>query len=207
MTLFLGFDPGGLRSFGCAAFHVDEGILTCATVSSVDEAMAFALRFGAPLGCGIDTLLYWQSTPSGWRGADRYLRQRYPHCAKSVVSSNGLYGSMSVQGAILAARLRQLWQSMLLTETHPKVLWRGALGHQEYPRDSAGFRSALSGLLGAHIRQDVQDEHQFDAALSAWSALKVSNGDWTLDLSTIAEPRQITANIGLVLPVVYGWPA
>ena len=53
--------------------------------------------YGAtPAAAGIDTLLYWETGKSGWRSADRLLRQAYPAVEKSVISPNALYGAMAI---------------------------------------------------------------------------------------------------------------
>lgn len=208
--MYFGFDPGGIGAFGCALLDSANSSLSCATVLSVDEAVCWARRsiHEAPIAAGIDTLLFWQSTKSGWRGADQYLRRKYPECRNSVVSSNGLYGSMSVQGAVLAARLRQVWPEIGLTETHPKVLWH-SLNGSSYPRiwSEQGGLVVQEWLAKAKLKHcEISDDHQFDAALSAWAAYSGFSGAWVRDLFIETAEGQQAENVSLVPDVKYMWP-
>lgn len=206
--IYLGFDPGGSKGFGAALYDAERASVYGATVSSVDEAMVWAIGECAeqPVAAGIDTLLFWQSTPSGWRGADEHLRRQYPACRNSVVCSNGLYGSMSVQGAVLAGRLRERWPQILLTETHPKVLWSALKIDREYPRKLGDSDALERWTQFAGLNLTVTDEHQFDAALSAWAAERGSNGIWLRDLTALRAEKQTGENISVVNDVHYFWP-
>ena len=200
---FIGFDPGGATSgFGCAILQGERS--TCATVDSVDGAMRWAAEAcggTTPAAAGIDTLLFWQTTPSGWRGADEYLRRRYPGSRSSVLCSNGLYGSMSVQGATLALRLRELWPDVVLTETHPKVLWAHLDTGFDYPRNPRTDVGAVGWLERATgTALEVENEHEFDAALSAWAAIQGYEGAWTRDLALERASEQTGDNVRLVSP-------
>lgn len=206
--IYLGFDPGGLKGFGVSIYDAANLSMKCATVSSVDEAAEWAMRSSAdtPVAAGIDTLLFWQSTPSGWRGADEFLRAKYPECRNSVISANGLYGSMSVQGAVLAGRLRQIWPGIFLTETHPKVLWTALRFNRPYPRNLADKRAIDEWVDRAQLSDlDFADDHQLDAALSAWAAEKGHSGAWPRDLSEIRAAKQQAENISVVPDVRYCW--
>jgi hypothetical protein len=208
-VIYLGFDPGGLKGFGVALYDAASHSIDCATVSSVDEAVAWVTAevSSAPVAAGIDTLLFWQSTPSGWRGADEFLRSRYPECRNSVVSANGLYGSMSVQGAVLAGRLRQAWPSIFLTETHPKVLWTALGLGRRYPRGLVDQRAAVEWSEYARVlKLNIVDDHQLDAALSAWAAERGHSGAWPRDLTQIPARHQRSENISVVSDVRYCWP-
>lgn len=206
--IFLGFDPGGGSSFGC--WIVSDRKIEGGTVGSVDEAIDWTRRVCAdfkPAAAGIDTLLFWQTTPSGWRGADEYLRRRYPLRRNSVLCSNGLYGSMAVQGATLAMRLRTLWPDLYLTETHPKVLWEHLATGCTYPREPERNHGAIVWLSGACGHQiHVRNEHEFDAALSAWAAREGYNGVWAHDLALERASQQRGENVQLVPDVHYVWP-
>jgi hypothetical protein len=121
--VYLGFDPGGDRGFGVAILHGTYA--RAATVSAVSEAIDWALKqcgTNEPMAAGIDTLLHWSDGPGGWRPADQKLRIAYSEVRASVLSSNGLYGSMGIGGMALALRLRERWPKILLNETHPKVV-------------------------------------------------------------------------------------
>nr|WP_298746281.1 DUF429 domain-containing protein [uncultured Brevundimonas sp.] len=204
----LGFDPGGGDGFGCAVM-TDESS-TSATTGSVDEAVDWVvteLNGRRPDGAGIDTLLFWQTTRSGWRGADEYLRARFPARRNSVLCSNGLYGSMAVQGATLAVRLRELWPNLFLTETHPKVLWEHLAGGIPYPRQPTLSHPGVVWLTEA-LEAEIHpaNEHEFDALLSGWAADRACRGMWKLDLATIQARNQRSPNVSLVEDVHYYWP-
>lgn len=205
---FIGFDPGGAGGFGCAVLR--GGRSACATVDSVDAAVRWATgacEGSTPAAAGIDTLLFWQTTPSGWRGADEYLRRRYPRSKNSVLSSNGLFGSMSVQGATLALRLRERWPDIVLTETHPKVLWAHLDTGFEYPRQPRTAIGAVDWLERATgTALAIGNEHEFDAALSAWAAVQGYEGAWTRDLALQRASKQTGDNVRLVSPTNYFWP-
>ncbi|WP_366872916.1 hypothetical protein [uncultured Brevundimonas sp.] len=176
----------------------------------MDEAVDWVvteLNGRRPDGAGIDTLLFWQTTRSGWRGADEYLRARFPARRNSVLCSNGLYGSMAVQGATLAVRLRELWPNLFLTETHPKVLWEHLAGGIPYPRQPTLSHPGVVWLTEA-LEAEIHpaNEHEFDALLSGWAADRACRGMWKLDLATIQARNQRSPNVSLVEDVHYYWP-
>ncbi len=209
--IVLGFDPGGGEKFGCAAYHIEDRNPETFTARSVDNAIEWTVDFLAerqPTFAGIDTLLFWQSTKSGWRGADEYLRNRYPASRSSVLCANGLYGSMAVQGAVLAHRLRAIYPDIGLTETHPKLLWTHYLPREPYPRiwDEGTPSTAEHWLRSQRLSAKLKNEDEFDALLSAWAAEQVQRGKWTLDLSTIPAIGQARENVEIVADVLYAWP-
>jgi hypothetical protein len=71
----LGFDPGGKGKFGCAILDtVSRHFLAC-RAKSVDHAVEWTkenTHGQEVVAAGIDTLLCWQSTGAGWRGADEF---------------------------------------------------------------------------------------------------------------------------------------
>jgi hypothetical protein len=199
-SAFLGFDPGGDCSFGVAMLCGVESI--SASVSSVAAAFAWAVQqcgSKEPAAAGIDTMLHWCDGPGGWRPADRALRAAYPQARSSILSPNGLYGSMAVGGMALALRLRQRWPLIRLNETHPKVLAyaiRGERHRDDDPSTSIAWFAQHSGLtLGGG-----STGHDFDAALSAWATREGLSKRWT-DL--------VTDDPALLFPagaVSYLWP-
>jgi hypothetical protein len=72
---------------------------------------------------GVDTLTCWSTGPGGWRSADRWLRQQYPAVRNSVVTPNGLFGSMGLNGMAVLISARKRFDNLFITETHPKVLY------------------------------------------------------------------------------------
>ena len=111
MSYVLGYDPGGQGAKGVACFNVDVKVAT-ATVDSVDEGIQWfydVLGSKTPEAIGIDTYLNWETGRTGSRGPDRWLREKYPEpdVKQSVLFSNSVAGSMSIQGVAMAIRLRE----------------------------------------------------------------------------------------------------
>ena len=210
VVITLGFDPGGKGAFGCAIVDWGEHSLRTISLTSVDDVLGWATAKcieSCPVAVGIDTILHWQTSPSGWRGADEFLRHKYRDVFGSVQSSNSAAGSMAVQGVALAIRLRDEWPDIMITETHPKVLWRHVTG-EKYPQWNEGgdahFRRLISaiGLDGSNLKND----HEFDAAISAWAASESVNGVWTRDLVDIRGQHQVNPSIFPAGQVSYFWP-
>lgn len=178
-NIFLGFDPGGGDRFGVASLIGDH--VETSTVSSVAAAVTWAGdRCGSsiPYAAGVDTLLHWSDGPGGWRPADKVLRAAYPKAANSVISPNGLYGSMAIGGMALAIRLRERWRDILLNETHPKLLVH-ALGGDRYADADA---HAAIAWLADHAGLDtsgVGSGHELDALLSAWATRQGVRAGWS----------------------------
>jgi hypothetical protein len=199
-NVFLGFDPGGDRGFGVALICGTE--VKATTVSSVAGAIGWAAEQCGrrkPIAAGIDTLLHWCDGPGGWRPADRALRSAYPAARSSILSSNGLYGSMGIGGMALALRLRHRWPSIRLNETHPKVLafsLRGERHRDDDPLAGIAWFAEHSGLDLMH----TSTGHEFDAALSAWATREGLSGGWA-DLVTDDPALLFPAG-----PVSYLWP-
>src|SRR5829696_4436391 len=196
----LGFDPGGAGNFGAALLRGTD-FLTI-TVNGVREAVAWAIsQCGgqSPVAVGIDTLLHWSDGPSGWRPADRFLRITYPEARGSVLSPNGLYGSMAIGGMALAIRLREHWPEVLLNETHPKVLYH-ALSGARY--QASKVEAAIEWFLeraGLGARK-INNEHELDALLSAWATSTGLAESWS-DLAAGHEQLLFPAGV-----VSYLWP-
>jgi hypothetical protein len=197
---FLGFDPGGARGFGVALLRGTE--VKADTVSSVAAAINWAAtecHQSNPLAAGIDTMLCWCDGPGGWRPADRLLRAAYPAVRSSVMSPNGLYGSMGIGGVALAMRLRQLWPDLSLNETHPKVL-AYALRRELHRDDDPAAGIAWFAEHSSIDMTRIHGGHEFDAVISAWATREGLSRGWT-DL--------VTGDPSLLLPVGavrYLWP-
>jgi hypothetical protein len=198
--IFLGFDPGGKNGFGAAILAGQEVATTI--VSTVAGAMAWAVErcwSSVPVAAGVDTLLHWSDGASGWRPADRWLRTTYPKTALSVASANSLYGAMAVGGMALALRLRARWPSILLNETHPKVLIP-ALGGERYADSSPEAAMAWFAKLAGLDVSGVRSGHELDALLSAWATRQGLIDGWA-DL--------VGDDPALLFPagkVTYTWP-
>lgn len=150
--VFFGPDPGDDRGFGVAMLMASE--VKAATVSTVAAAVEWVIgECGSrtPIAAGIDTLLHWCDGPGGWRPADKKLGAAYPMAQSSVLSPNGLYGSMSIGGMALALRLRQRWSTIWLNETHPNVLAFALRGERHADDDPA----AAIAWFAKHVGLDL----------------------------------------------------
>ncbi|MEQ1813193.1 MAG: hypothetical protein ABL860_01900 [Candidatus Nitrotoga sp.] len=167
--ILLGFDPGGINSFGWATLHLDEAgqfvKLTTGIASNAPDAIgnAWPIAASAPAGVGIDTPLFW--VEKGDRHADAYIRQRVVNAgghSGTVNSVNSLRGACLVQGIITARLVATLWPSAIITEAHPKALlrlWEEAElfvtnylppNYTEHERDAALAAVAASAAVNKH---------------------------------------------------------
>ena len=200
----LGYDPGGEHAHGLAFCEVIEvegrwcpQPLRVATASSVREVVAWVETQAAGahlLAVGLDTLTEWNSGSGGWRPADWWLRRAYPTVQNSVKTPNGLSGSMVINGAsflhLMTPRFQQ--DDTQITEAHPKVLYHAMTGRKHaWATDHAFMATWLLQELGLDLSHTIfgPKDHSFDAALSLLPALRGLNGDWTLDLHTLQDPR------------------
>ena len=123
----VGYDPGGNRKHGFARAEIRDGkivAVTTETLHSAEDVVQSILGSEEPLGLGIDTLTCWSTGHSGWRPADRWLRQ-HPHyraVRRSIIAPGGLAGAMSINGMAVVAAVRRAFPDIFVTETHPKVL-------------------------------------------------------------------------------------
>jgi len=87
-AIFIGYDPGGNNCHGLAELHVENGKATrlvTTTLGTVENVVSYLESLRSLTALGVDTLTCWSTGPSGWRPADRWLRQRYPQAKNSVV--------------------------------------------------------------------------------------------------------------------------
>ena len=191
--LWVGADPGGKGSFGLALLDA-SGALHCSTVSSVEEAVDRIVSTGEPLGLGIDAPMWWSASESGWRMADRRLRERYPAASRSVLSVNSLRGAALVGGMMLASRVREMFPAMVITESHPKVLLSAL------DLDGTGFARRFG------ICPDWKNEHERDAAIAAVCAREGSGGRWNTDLALERHSAERDPQAHWLGPIHYFWP-
>jgi hypothetical protein len=130
-----GYDPGGAGANGLAIIKQSpkSTFVQTYTVDCVNAAIDWLsnqVNGDCLDAAGIDTFLSWATSRSGWRPMDDWLRTQYSAVRGSVFSSNSAAGSMAVQGIALAHRLRGIWQSVTLNETHPKVLYFALTGRK-----------------------------------------------------------------------------
>jgi hypothetical protein len=192
--------PGGAGGFGVASLRGVE--VRAATVSCVADAIGWVTeecKLRDPIAAGIDAMLYGCDGPGGWRPAERSLRAAYPKVLSSVISPNGLYGSMGIGGMALALRLRQRWPNVNLNETHPKVLTFSLRGETHRDNDCAAGITWFEQYSGLDMTR-VSGGHEFDAVISAWATREGLSRKWT-DL--IADDPALLFPVGTVR---YLWP-
>ena len=204
----VGYDPGGNGKHGFAKATVRDGDIvrvTTKTLGYVEDVVASILDIETPIGLGIDTLTCWSTGHSGWRPADRWLRHRYPAVKKAVVAPGGLFGAMCVNGMALLVTVRQICPGILVTETHPKVLYYALFNE---PWDFGGPNtSVMTKRLGRLLGDDVapQNEHEWDAAISILAVVRGPHGSWRRDLHSLPT----NSDERLVRPcgrTAYVWP-
>lgn len=204
----IGYDPGGNGHHGLAILAVEDGTarsIHIETCDTVEDVLRHLEPIGDLLGAGIDTITCWSTGPSGWRPADRWMRQQYPfEVARSVTAPNSLYGSMSLSGMSVIHVLRQLEPALPVSETHPKVIHSVLWGHRyDYTRNARPMDHALSEVLELAIH--TATDHEWDAAVAAYSMLCALRGDWPFDLHQI-EPRADERILSPCGPTLYAWP-
>ena len=156
-------------------------------MKTVEAVIRFVETRPSVAALGVDTLTCWSTGPSGWRPADRWLRDqpRYSAVKNSITSPNSLFGAMGLNGmaTLVAVRLRH--PDTLITETHPKVLYYH-LSRQKY--DYEHCKTAMDATLAEKLGVTVAPatEHEWDAALSAFAVLEGLGQRWTHDLHRIA---------------------
>src|SRR4030042_857330 len=180
----IGYDPGGNGYHGFAVLHISSGKVKNVN-SSIHETAEDVIRDiknqGKLLAAGIDTLTCLSTGSSGWRPADRWLRKKYKDVRNRIVSPNGLYGSMGLNGQSKLISLRQSQPDLLITETHPKVIYRHLTGNKyTYQNASGEMDELLSNLL--EIPVSTETDHEWDAIISAYSAFRSLKKEWSLDL-------------------------
>lgn len=179
--IVVGYDPGGNSAHGFAELRVEGGTaakLSTATLDTAEDMIARVERLSSVLALGVDTLSFWGTGTSGWRPADLWLRRQYKPVQHSVISPNGLFGSMGLSGMSVLISARRRFPDVPITETHPKVLYwllRGKKYDYEYAKRE--MDAVLARSLGTQAAPVT--EHEWDAAISAPAALEGVAGRWT----------------------------
>ena len=206
--IIVGYDPGGDRKHGLALLTVNGGKVveiqtkTHATVQCVLNELSKI----DPLAIGLDTLTCWSSGRAGWRPADRALQMRYPEVSDSVMAPNALRGAMCINGMIVMHQLHQLRKGLpdlLVTETHPKVLYHALRPPclHEYGTPNGDMDAWLSKKLTVALK--TKNDHEWDAAISAYAAFMAYYEHWKTDLHQLEDRK------GLIEPVkdtLFAWP-
>ena len=184
----VGYDPGGNCKHGLARATVRDGDIVCVTTKTLStvEDVVESILIEPPLGLGIDTLTCWSTGRSGWRPADRWLRQRYCAVKKSVQAPSSIYGAMSVNGMAVLVAVREAFPDIFVTETHPKVLYY-ALFKERYDYTVPNI-SVMNECLRRLLNVDIapQNEHEWDAAISILPVVRRLHESWELDLHDLA---------------------
>jgi hypothetical protein len=183
-----GYDPGGDGKHGVAKLRLLSGRPTQIETATLATAEAVIEHFTSVpnlSSIGIDTLTCWSTGPGAWRPADRFLRDKYATVASSVVSPNGLFGSMGLNGPAVLLACQAANRALVITETHPKVLyWHLAGKRYDFAANRTEMEALLARMFGVPVVADTH--HAWDAALSALAAYRGTSGDWTLDLHQLA---------------------
>jgi len=203
----VGYDPGGNGKHGVASLIVDNGRARKVTFTTVRNAQAALDWFAigeTPMAAGIDTLTVLSMGDSGWRPADVWLRSKYPQVQNSVVNPNYLQGAMSLNGLAVMVSLRSLSEGILISETHPKVLYYHLSGIQyNYRINQKAMNEHLSQWIG--LSTNTANDHEWDAVTSCFAILEGISKRWATDLHqlpTVAD--EVLVHIGG--PSHYYWP-
>ena len=206
----LGFDPGGKGSgrgnFGWSICEVAGGVLIPpANVGLASNAWDAFCDVKAQLSdnsrvlaAGIDAPLFWSKT--GSRKIDSAIRKEladsnFPTPGGTVQQINSLWGACLVQGLLLCNNLREEWEGLPITETHPK-----ALNHLlKFPAQSDICATATDLVDG------LTNDHQRDATISAvaaWAMIRECQGwrDLYVDEPNPVQPFGLAVSYWMPIP-------
>jgi len=203
----LGYDPGGNNGHGLASLVVRNGMVLdvqTRTLATSEEVTRFAVERRNVVGLGADTLTCWSTGQSGWRPAERWLREQYPSLRRAITSPNALNGSMLVNGMAVLLTLRDRLPSLAVCEAHPRLLYWSLVGE---PYDYRNARPKMDQVLGnlLSVPMTTANGHEWDAAMAAYATLQGLTGQWSTDLHTL--PAQ--GGERLIRPcgdTAYFWP-
>ena len=202
-----GYDPGGNGKHGVAVASFENGkchTITVSTEPSTEAVITKLESYSDLKAIGIDTLTVWSTGPSGWRPADTWLRDRYKDVKNSVVSANGLFGSMGLNGMALLYSIRNSLPQISVNETHPKVLYFALTGRRyDYSKRREEMDKYLSECFQCSV--STESDHEWDAAISVVATVRGIDGTWTHDLFQ----NPLTNEGRLVTPsgkASYWWP-
>lgn len=202
-----GYDPGGNHHHGVAALVVDNGkpvSLSFATVRNAETAIQWFMAGEPPLAIGIDMLTVLSTGDSGWRPADRWLRQQYRLVRDSVVNPNNLKGAMALNGLAVMVSLRTANKDIIVSETHPKLLYFHLSGERyAYATNRAAMNAALAQWIG--LPANTANDHEWDAVVSCYAVLQGMLGQWPNDLHQLPVNGESLIRPGG--PSHYYWPS
>lgn len=203
----IGYDPGGNKHHGLTRLVIENGSIREGTTQSLDnvgQVIKIAQEESSLIAVGVDTLTCWSTGASGWRPADLWLKQKYREIQNSIISPNGLYGSMALNGMALLVSLRNQRPELFITETHPKVLfWFLEREKYDYENKKNLMDKTLMNNLG--VRISPANNHEWDSAISAFVALQSVKGIWKHDLHEMpmASEERLVSPCGATH---YFWP-
>ena len=183
----MGYDPGGNSHHGVSFLTYHKGQVISSSINTyqtAEEVIESACQFDKLLGVGIDTLTCWSTGNSGWRPADRWLKQRYTRITNSIASPNSLFGSMGLNGMAVLLSLREGQPGLPISETHPKVLYF-ELAEEKY--DYSDNHQAMDELLSAVLKTNIitENDHEWDSMVSVYAAAQGIDGNWVNDLHSL----------------------
>ena len=195
MSVWVGADPGGNKHFGVCMLG-ESGAVQTWLGDSADDAVKWLgdHLLEKPDGAGVDAPLWWSSASGGGRLADGWIRKTYGIHSGTVQSGNSLQGAALIQGAMFVVRLREMFGTIPITETHPKAVLQ-ALG---FSRDEFCVRYS--------VKNEPCSEHESDAMVSAVAAREGFEGRWTLDLAEGRFDSEQDPSSFWLAPVHYYWP-
>jgi hypothetical protein len=205
--VIVGYDPGGNGKNGLACLDVQNShpkgikIITLENAESVIQSISTSSDI---IGLGVDTLTCWCTGKSGWRPADLWLRRKYPVVSRSVMSPNTLSGSMGLNGMSVLIEIAKHSKKVVLSETHPKILYYALNENQyDYKRNHIEMDDYLSDKFELPIK--TSNDHEWDAAISAYAIFKGMTQSWSLDLHALlpVETGRIVTPCGFTH---YFWP-
>lgn len=203
----VGYDPGGNNSHGLAIIRYESNKISHVYVSTHSTAQSVIdkiFEFSDVIGIGVDTLTCWSTGHSGWRPADRWLRERYTTIQNSIASANSLFGSMGLNGMSVLLELKARFPSICISEAHPKVVYyEMSKKKYEYSKYNLEMDSMVNDLFGIQI--STKNDHEWDALISAYTVLSGMSGLWSKDLHKL----NLQHNEKLIDPcgkTNYWWP-
>jgi hypothetical protein len=183
--LILGFDPGGKNNNGAAVLKISgkQCKLTTKTFDCLSDVLSwFKAETGrkVPKAIGIDSCLAWSPTAGGNRSADHRLREKYKGVRNSIMPPNSLRGAMLIQGVAAVIELRNKWKKLIANETHPKVAYYSLTGNPyRFGQDQVDWLLRKFDQIGG---TEIRNEHEWDAAFSAWATWQGLAKKWKFDL-------------------------
>jgi predicted nuclease with RNAse H fold len=106
-----------------------------------------------------------------------------------------MWGSVIVQGMLFAAKIRERFPDVPITESHPKAL-----------RMASGLNSAAEWLRERSILFETQNDDELDATIAAICAREGFSGNWEKDLASDRFPEEQDPKNQWFGPVYYFWP-